>query len=148
MYGVGSRSPAPGAYTIVYIRVSHKPSVMMIATIPMTTRMKPSAPSRERKPRSKSASKNRRVSSRVMFLCLHDGEDVARDGREVLLVGHPVEQVLERRGVARARRRDEVLGDDLSLRQDHRARADLLDHVEAMRAEEDHPALRGEHRDE
>ena len=37
---------------------------------------------------------------------------------------------------------------NLSLRQDHRARADLLDHVEAMRAEEDHPALRGEHRDE
>src|SRR5436190_10502878 len=146
-YGVMSVSPLRGAYTIVYIRVSHKPSVMMMATTPMTTRMKPSAPSRERKPRSKSASKNRRVRSRVMWSGLHDRENVAGDGREVLLAGDAVEQALERGGISLTLRRDVVLGHNLSLREDHRPRADLLDHVEAVGAEQDHPSLRREHRD-
>src|SRR6476660_7911016 len=98
-YGVGSATPPGGAYRTEYIRVSQSPSVMRMATTPMTTRMNASAPSRVRKPRSKSASKKWRVRSPVMVSRLDNVQDVAGDGREVLLIGDAMKEAFERRRI-------------------------------------------------
>ena len=67
---------------------------------------------------------------------------------EVLLRRHPDEELLERLGVAAGIARNPMLRRDTAARQDDGAGADLFDHVEPVRAEENHSPVCGEQLDE
>ena len=66
-------------------------------------------------------------------------------GAKSLLSGRADEDVLERLGAGLEQRRHVVVGDDAAVRQDHDPRTQLLDDVEAVRAEKDHAAAGREH---
>src|SRR6187200_1906364 len=76
---------------------------------------------------------------------LHQIEDLPGDRREIVLARSLDENLLERSRLLTAELLHVVLRGDPSPGQDHDARTELLDHVEAVRAEEHHAVARSKH---
>src|SRR5687767_262509 len=125
-------------------RVSSSPPAIASERPPRSTRFNDSAPSSDRKPKSNSEVKKWCVSttagrSRTGSALRNRVQDLPGERCEVGLVRRAHEGLLEGLGSIPLEVRHPSLEDDSSGRQHDHARAQLLDHVEPVRAEEDHP---------
>src|SRR5262245_21366050 len=118
------------------------PMPRLTPAAPSSIRLNDSAPTSDRKPKSNIALKKWRVSTRQGWSGTSRSadrvEDLPRERPVVLLLRHSDECLLER---SRSRPFEGVhtaFDGHATRRQDDDARAQLLDHVEAVRAEEDH----------
>ena len=131
-------------------RDSRRPNAIATARLPSSARFNDSAPSSDRNPKSKSDVKKWRVRTTsgliahgqapamVSRICRASG---AKSGCSVARTNVSSSES----GPSRAKSATRRSSDDPSRRQHDDPRAELLDHVEPVRAEEDHPALVGEH---
>src|SRR5688572_33179832 len=121
-----------------------KPTLTKPATTKKNRPRTASTPSSCNTPRPMRLPRKWRTSGRRLPIgstSTHGCHDVCGNSRVIFLLGHLREDVFQRRSPIVAKVGDPAVGHHLAAMQDYHAFANLFDHVEPVRAEENRPAF-------